>query len=84
MIKHPYRPMRAKRIIREGARALALVTKHGIRVVRYVHTDRGLVDVEELTPNQKMKLAVAIQKTIITELYRGDPRGKITFPDETE
>lgn len=52
-----------------------IVTKHGIKVVSYVHTERGLVDCDELTPEEKARLGTAIMLTYCGELYRG----KATF-----
>ena len=48
-----------------------IVTKSGIRVISYVHTERGLVDCDELTPEEKVKAATAIKLKWCNELYRG-------------
>ena len=59
-----------------------IVTKHGIKVVAYVHTADGLKDVdEELTPEQRKKLADHIKCTWLNHLYRGKA---VFFPEEEE
>ena len=37
-----------------------LVTKNGIRVVSYVHTERGLFDFDDLAPEEQTRAATAI------------------------
>ena len=64
---------------KEGGAAM-IVTKHGIKVVAYVHTADGLKDVdEELTPEQRKKLANHIKCTWLNHLYRGKA---VFFPEE--
>ena len=59
-----------------------IVTKHGIKVVAYVHTAEGLKDVdEELKPEQRKKLAAHVKCTWLNHLYRG--RAEF-FPAEEE
>ncbi len=48
-----------------------LVTKDGIKVVRLIHTERGLVDMDDLAPEEKARAATAIMLTYMNELYRG-------------
>ena len=48
-----------------------LVTKNGIRVVSYVHTERGLIDFDDLAPEEQARAATAIKQTYLNELYRG-------------
>lgn len=48
-----------------------LVTKSGIKVIRYVHTEQGLADIDDLTPEQKTEAATKIALTYLNELYRG-------------
>ena len=48
-----------------------LVTKDGIKVISFVHTERGLVDVDELTPEEKSRAATEIKLKWLNELYRG-------------
>lgn len=48
-----------------------IVTKSGIKVVSYVHTERGLVDCDELTPEEKVRAATAIKLAWMNGLYRG-------------
>lgn len=48
-----------------------LVTKSGIRVISYVHTGRGLVDVDDLAPEEKARAATEIKLNYLNELYRG-------------
>lgn len=48
-----------------------LVTKSGIKVISYVHTERGLVDVDELTPEERTRAATEIKLRWMNELYRG-------------
>lgn len=50
---------------------MALVTKYGIRVVSYVHTDQGLVEFDDLTPEQKQKAATELKLRYMNDLYRG-------------
>ena len=50
---------------------MAIITKHGIKVVSYVHTARGLVDCDELTPEEKMRLGTELKKRWLNELFRG-------------
>ena len=50
---------------------LVLVTKSGIRVISYVHTERGLVDFDELAPEEQTRAATAIKLKYMNELYRG-------------
>ena len=40
-------------------------------MVSYVHTERGLVDVDELTPEEKQRAATEIKLKWMNELYRG-------------
>lgn len=64
---------------KEGGTAM-IVTKHGIKVVAYVHTADGLKDVdEELTPEQRKKLANHIKCTWLNHLYRGKA---VFYPEE--
>ena len=57
-----------------------IVTKHGIKVVAYVHTADGLKDVDEdLTPEQRKKLADHVKCTWLNYLYRGKA---VFFPEE--
>lgn len=57
-----------------------IVTKHGIKVVAYVHTADGLKDVdEELTPEQRKKLADHVKCTWLNHLFRGKA---VFFPAE--
>lgn len=48
-----------------------MVTKRGITVISYVHTARGLVDFEELTPEEKTEAATALKLEWMNTLYRG-------------
>ena len=52
-----------------------MTTKHGIHVVSYVHTDQGLVNFEDLTPEQKTEAATRIKIDYLNTLYAG----KATF-----
>lgn len=56
----------------DGRREAAMITtKHGIRVVAYVHTAEGLKDVDELSPAQRKTLADHVLCTWMNEIYRG-------------
>lgn len=58
-----------------------MVASNGIRVISYVHTERGLVDVDDLTPEEKSRAATEIKTTWLNELFRG----KAAFEaDDTE
>ena len=57
-----------------------LVTKDGIKVISYVHTERGLVDMDDLAPEEKARAATQIALTYLNELYRG----KAVFTAEGE
>lgn len=57
-----------------------LVTKDGIKVVRLIHTERGLVDMDDLVPEEKARAATQIALTYLNELYRG----KAVFTAEGE
>ena len=48
-----------------------IVTKSGIKVVSYVHTERGLVDCDTLSDAEKEKLGTEIMLRLCNELYRG-------------
>ena len=48
-----------------------LTTKDGIKVISFVHTERGLVNVDELAPEEKARAATQIALTYLNELYRG-------------
>ena len=48
-----------------------LVTKDGIKVISYVHTKQGLVDMDDLAPDEKARAATAIRLEYMNELYRG-------------
>lgn len=48
-----------------------LVTSCGIKVKRYVHKDGGLVEIEELTPEERARAATEIALTYLNTLYRG-------------
>ena len=49
-----------------------IVTKSGIKVISYVHTERGLADCDELGPKEKVKAHTAIKTKLMNELYRGE------------
>ena len=51
-----------------------------ITVREYVHTAQGVVPVEELTPEQRMKLDRWIVRTWVNTLYAG--RAEVFFPEE--
>ena len=53
-----------------------------IRVVAYVHVGDELVNVDELTPEQKTVLAAKLQCAGFNEIYRG--RAEMFFPGITE
>ncbi len=48
------------------------MTKSGIRVESYVQTaDGGLVNFDELTPDQKAHCATELKTRLMNELFRG-------------
>lgn len=49
--------------------------KQEIKVISYVHTADGLVNFEDLTPEQKRRAATALKIEYMNALYRG----KATF-----
>ena len=48
-----------------------LATKREIRVISYVHTGRGLVDFDELAPEEQARAATAIKLKYLNAMYRG-------------
>ena len=48
-----------------------LITKSGIRVISYVHTERGLVEMDELTPEEKIRAATEIKLQVLRGFYAG-------------
>jgi len=57
-----------------------LVTKDGIRVISFVHTERGLVEMDDLAPEERARAATEIKLRYLNELYRG----KAVFTAEGE
>ena len=51
--------------------------KQEIKVISYVHTADGLVNFEDLTPEQKRRAATALKIEYMNALYRG----KATFTE---
>ncbi len=48
-----------------------ITTSNGIHVIRYVHKDGGLVDIDELTPEDRLEAAKQIKLTWLNGLFQG-------------
>ncbi len=61
-----------------------MTTKSGIRVESYVQTaDGGLVNFDELTPDQRTRCATALKLRLLGELFRGRAEFRVSDPSVT-
>lgn len=57
-----------------------MITKCGIRVETYVHTAEGLVNFDDLTPEQKKKAATELKIRYMNAMFAG--RAKFRAAEE--